>query len=293
MSFSRISRALLCGAAMPPAVAMLVWVYAFRLEPAYLLESVAVRIYVLATILLLVVEMVRNVLQRAFSPALIYLGLLLAVLQGVAWYGFRFDGMAAVGNDEQITEYYTSRSGAFATPPRIPLKVAGITEDPLSVSLVRDGIETQLEAGKALLRDGFVFHLEKIEHAPLVSVRTVRGEPVDEAYLKLTSSGEREDFIMFGRLPHRFYVSEVREPGSGGTMFKLKVVRDKLTIIDTPVQAGEEIYFDGHFVSCRPGAPWVRLAVEKRQSRLLLWSGLLSVLAGTAGAARARRGNKE
>lgn len=292
MSFSRISRTLLCGAAIPPAVAMLVWTCAFRLDPAYLLESVAFRLYALACIILLVVELVRSVLQRALSPALICLGLLLVLLQGVAWYGYRFDGMAAVGMEEQITEYYTSRSGTFITPPRIPLKVAGITEEPASVNLVRDGIESRLEAGKALQRDGFVFRLEKLEHAPLVSVRTVRGEPVDEAFLKLTSSGEREDFIMFGRLPHRFYVREVREPGSGGTMFKLKVVRDKLTIIDTPVQAGEEVYFDGHFVSCRPGAPWARLAVEKRQPQLLLWTGLLLVFAGVAGVATAKRRGK-
>jgi len=292
MSFSRISRALLCGAAMPPAVAMLAWIYAFRLEPAYLLESVAFRLYALACILLLVAELVRNVLQRALASALICLGLLLVLLQGSIWYGYRFSGMAAVGIDEQITEYYTSRSGTFATPPRIPLKVAGITEEPVSVNLDRDGIESRLEAGKTLQRDGFIFRLEKIEHAPLVSVRTVRGEPVDGAYLKLTSSGEREDFIMFGRLPHRFYVREVREPGSGRAMFRLKVVRDKLTIIDTPVQAGEEIYFDGHFVSCRPGAPWARLAVEKRQSQLLLWAGLLLVFAGVAGVVAAKRRGK-
>jgi len=273
---------------MPPAVAMLAWVYILKLDPAYLLESVAFRLYSLACILLLVAELVRNVLQRALSPALICLGLLLVLLQGGAWYGYRFDGMAAVGMDEQITEYYTSRSGTFVTPPRIPLKVAGITEEPVSINLMRDGIESRLEAGKALQRDGFIFRLEKIEHAPLVSVRTVRGEPVDEAYLKLTSSGEREDFIMFGRLPHRFYVREVREPGSGA-VFRLKVVRDKLTIIDAPVQAGEEIYFDGHFVSCRPGAPWARLAVEKRQPRLLLWTGLFLVFAGFAGVVTAKR----
>lgn len=280
MPYSRIATALLCGAALPPAVAMLVWVYAFRLDPVYLVEAVSFRLFTLLFMLLMINELVRAVLNRSLFAMLLCLGLLLVLLQAVVWYGFRFSGMAAVGADEQITEYYSSQLGAFNSPPRIPIKVVSVSADPMSVVLARDGIETRLEKGKSVQRDGFAFRLSAVEHAPLVAVRTARGESVDEAYLKITSTGEHGDFIMFGRLPHRFYVKEVLDPASGTVMFRLKVVRDKLTIVDSMVRKGEGVYFDGHYVTCRPGAPWARLEVTKQQSRLLLWGGLLLAVAG-------------
>lgn len=293
MPSSRLATALLCGAALPPAAAMLVWVYAFRLDPVYLAEAVSFRLFTLLFMLLLINELVRTVLHRSLFAMLLCLGLLLMLLQAVAWYGYRFSGMAAVGADEQITEYYTDQTGAFITPPRIPLKVVNVSAEPMSVTLTRDGIETSLVAGKAVQRDGFRLRLDAVEQAPLVAVRNVRGEPLDEAFLKLTSGGEREDFIMFGRLPHRFYVKEVRNPDNGTVMFRLRVVRAKLTIVDQLVHAGESIYFDGHYVTCRPGAYWAKLAVEKQQSRLLLWCGIILAGVGICGSLAQKRSARE
>lgn len=288
----RICRVLLYGAAIPPTAAMLIWVYALKLDPAHLAGAVSFRLYYLLFLLMLTYELARNIRNRSLAGALSCVGIILMLLQGVAWYGFRFSGMTAVGIDEQITEYYTSRSGAFVTPPRIPLKVVALTEKPKSITLSRDGIDTTLVDGKAVRRDGYDFRLEAIAQAPLVAVRTVRGEPVDEAYLKLTSTGEQEDFIMFGRLPHRFYVRQVQNPESGTVMFRLKVVRDKLTIVDSLVHGGESVYFDGHYVACHQGASWARLSVEKRQSPLLLWIGLLLLGGGVVGAVAAKRGGE-
>jgi hypothetical protein len=277
---------------MPPAVAMLVWVYALKLDPAFLAEAVSFRLFYLLFFLVLSVELVSNVRRRCLSATLLCTGIILMLFQGLVWYGYRFSGMAAVGADEQITEYYTASSGALIKPPRIPLKVVTLTAEPKRIILTRDGVETRLDAGSNVQRDGFVFRLETIEQAPLISVRNVRGEPVDEAYLKLTSSGEREDFIMFGRLPHRFYVREVRSPESGAAMFRLMVVRDKLTIVDSLVQAGESVYFDGHYVVCQQGAPWARLSVKKRQSLLPLWTGLFLASAAVVCAVATGRGGR-
>lgn len=293
MANLRLSITLLYGAALPPAIALLVWTCVLKLDPAYLVEADSFRLFCLLTILMLCLELGRNVLSRSLYAALIPLGLILVLLQGVVWYGFRFSGMAGVGEGEQIVEYYTARSGGFIQPPRIPLKVAALTTMPKSITLTHDGIETRIDDGKTVRRDGFVFRLAAIERAPLVAVRTVRGEPVDEAYLKLTSSGEQEDFIMFGRLPHRFYVKEVRSPESGADMFSLKVVRNKLTIVDRLVSGGESVYFDGHYVAIHPGAPWARLAVDKHQSHVLLWSGLFLTAAGLAGIAAKKRSGRE
>lgn len=284
-----ISRALLYGAALPPAIAMLIWVWYLKLEPAYLTEAVAFRSYYLLLFLLVGYELIRFVKAHSLSGALICGGIVLILLQGLLWYGFRFSGMTAVGAEEQLLDYYTSQAGAFISPPKIPQKVIRISTEPKSVTLVRDGIETLLEAGKIVKLDKFVFRLSEVERAPLIAVQTAQGAPVDEAYLKQTSTGEREDFIMFGRLPHRFYVKEKKNPESGSAMFRIKVVRDKLTIVDTTVAAGEGVYFDGHFVRCSPGALWARISVEKRQSLLLLWSGLLLAAAGLLGSAVKKR----
>ena len=278
-----IFTALLYGAALPPAIAILVWVWYLKLEPTHLLDSVAFRLYYLLLFLLLLLELFRKVVARFLPGALLCGGILLVLLQGILWYGLRFSGMTAVGVEEQIVEYYASQAGAFISPPRIPQKVLNITSDPKHVTLVRDGSETRLEAGKAIERDGFIFRLQEVERAPLIAVQTAQGVPVDEAYLKQTATGEREDFIMFGRLPHRFYVKEIKNPENGSEMFRIKVVRAKLTIVDTTVEAGEGVYFDGHFVRCHPGALWARIAVEKRQSLLPLWSGLLLAAAGLIG----------
>lgn len=283
MAALRISRVLLFGAAVPPALALLVWVWFLKLEPAYLAEAVAFRLYYVLLFLLVSYELAQAVLARSLLQALSCCGIMLVLLQGLLWYGFRFSGMTAVGAEEQIVEYYASKAGAFVTPPKIPQKVLTITSDPKHVSLVRDGSETRLEAGKPVSLDGFMFRLQEVERAPLIAVQTAQGVPVDEAYLKQTATGEREDFIMFGRLPHRFYVKEIKKTASGAPMFRIKVVRDKLTIADSMVEAGEGVYFDGHYVRCRPGALWARIAVEKRQSLLLLWSGLLCAAAGLLG----------
>lgn len=288
----RLPTALFIGAIIPPLVSMLVWTGYFKLAPEDLVEGVSFRIYALLALLVIGYELLRGICRRSVWISTLWCGVLLTCLQGVAWYGFRFSGLAAVGSDEQITEYYRSGKGAFTSPPRIPLKVVAVTSEPQSVTVFHEGEETTLAAGGTSERYGYLLTLQSVEHAPLVSVWRSSGEPVDEAYLKLTSSGDREDFIMFGKLPHRFYVKPAESAKGGVAAFHLKVVRDKLIIVDRTVNDGESVYFDGHFVTCRPGADWARIAVEKRQSLTLLYTGGLLTAAGLIGTIAARRREK-
>jgi len=268
------------GSILPPLLTLLVWVYGLHLAPEHLVQSVSFRLFVGLSLCSVLLISIRAFLDRSFSQALIYSGFLFLLLHGVNWYGFRFSGMAAVGEDEQIIDYYRNEHGAYITSPRLPLRVTHVAENPPGLTLVKDGIETHLEPAKTRVRDGYAFRLESVERAPLVSVRSARGEMVDEAYIKLTSIGEVGDYLMFGRLPHRFYVREIKEKNGTASGFRINIVRDKITIVDRLVSSGESVYFDGHFVTCQPGAPWARLSVEKKLTDIPIFTGLVLLCSG-------------
>jgi hypothetical protein len=285
------------------ALPMLIWLgaamYGLNLQPAVVAGTAAFRLYYLALMLCSLAWLVNAIRAKAYASALAVLGLLLVMLQGVWWHGFRFNAKAALGEGEALTEFYDAEKGAWVKTVTLPLALLkGAEREKGRMVFAIDGREQKVGFNNSFSWMGFRLRAINQQVAPLFIVDSARGGNVDTAYVKLGMAPKESDFFQVGVLPHRFYVSASLHPAaaraSGGAWtatqgkLHLRIVRDKLIIFDKDVAMGEAVYFDGHYITYKVGAPWVEVTVEKRQRPYFLIPGLLLLLAGAAGRLRGR-----
>jgi len=218
------------------------------------------RVYLLVLALLIFIRSVDALLRRSFAGALIQGGLFLLLMQGVVWYGFRFTGEAGAGTGEQVVDYHREERGLWCGDTRIPARVEEISASGnpgIAFSVGEKRFNVPLK-GRF---DWKSYRLTpvSIEQAPLMTLETAGGEPVETLFIKMGTVPPERDFFLVKTLPHKIYIAP-----DGDTGLKLRIIRDKIEVVSTTVVWAEKMKYDDHAISFFRGEPWVRIAVEKR-----------------------------
>lgn len=276
----------LAAVVMPPALWLLIAVGGAGLPLAEACSARTFQGYVLLCAVLLGYRTVKSLLARAHIDALVSLALLLLLLQGGLWYGYRFEGEAGAGTGDQIVDYQRQEAGPLSGDTRIPARVEAIPEKgggKLEFSLDAERVQVPMQ-GSFRWRNFRITPL-KIERAPLVTVRTAGGDEVESLYFKMGTVAPERDFFLVKTLPHRIYVAPDGDKG-----IKIRIMRDKIRVADTTVVWGEQFPYNDHVISFAPGALWVRLGVERIIPR---WPSIAAAVAvALAGLAAFRQRKK-
>lgn len=264
--------------ALPPALWFAAAVSVAGMKPEMAVSAISFRLFYLLLCLFLTVHLLISLVRRRFSSAIIALGFLLIVAQGVVWYGLRFHGEAGAAPGEQIVEYHLQERGKWAGDTRLTARVETINSEKggtieFSIDQQRENIPVQ---GSFVLK-GFRISPRAIETAPLVKLESARGAMVESLYIKLGTLPTDREFIQMKALPHRIYLKR-----KGDTGMRVQIMRHKLEIAKKDLAWGERIYYDGHYLSFEQGEPWVRISVERLLKPYFAVAGaalLVSVLA--------------
>jgi hypothetical protein len=224
--------------------------------------------------------------RRAFAEALIYGGFMFLLAQGVVWYGTRFTGEAGAGTGDQVVDYHREDKGPWCGDARIPARVEEIrgTGDAAAVEFSDGEKRMNVRLKGSFDWNGFRLSPVAIERAPLMSLETAAGEPVETLYIKMGTAPPERDFFLVKTLPHRIYIAPDGDRG-----IRLRIVRDKIEVVSTTVVWGEKLPYDGHVISFLQGEPWVRVAVEKKIPFWPVSTGAVLLLCGGAAYIRRKR----
>lgn len=285
------------GVAAGLALPMLIWLgaakFGLKLDTAAIAGTAAFRLYYLALMFCSLLWIVNALRGRRYGSALAVLGLLLVMLQGVWWHGSRFSAKVALGEGETTAEFHEMDKGPWVKGVSLPIAlVKGADGEKGEVVLFIDGRERKVRLNAPFFWKGFRLKATGQQQAPLFIVDAARGGNVETAYVKLGMDRTQSDFFQVGVLPHRFYASPSLHPGGekpaegpgsiNSSKLHLRIVRDKLIIVDKDVAMGEAVYFDGHYITYKEGAPWVEVTVEKQQRPYLLIPAGVLLIAGAA-----------
>lgn len=279
--FSRVidfcgNRTLLASVALPPSI----WVAgAVSMGGISLVDAVnaqSFQFFIIIFISLLTIIFISSLRCRAWQSSLKYAGLLLLISQGMLWYGFRYDGEAGDGIGEQIVQFHKEERGRWFDDPRIPARIDKIVLAPEAyIEFFIDSSAQKVVIGDSFTWKGFTVTPRAIDYAPLVKVRSAHGVEVDALYLKLGTMPVNREFFHVSNMPHRIYVTRKGDEG-----LHVKIIRDKLEVRSGDLAWGEELYYDGHYISFERGEPWVRIQVKKNLPVAPFTAGLILLISG-------------
>lgn len=269
-------RTLLASVVLPPATWIAAAVSVGGLSLAEAVNAKSFQLFIIFFISLLCLAFVSSLGCRSWHSSLKYAGLLLLMSQGVLWYGFRYDGEAGDGIGEQIVQFHKEERGRWFDDPRIPMRIEKIVTAPEAyIEFSVDSNMQKVVVGKGFNWNGFTVTPRAVDYAPLVKVRSAQGDEVDALYLKLGTMPVNREFFHVSNMPHRIYVTRKGDEG-----LHIKIIRDKLEVRSGDVAWGEELYYDGHYVSFERGEPWVRIQVKKNLSVAPSVVGLILLVSG-------------
>lgn len=252
--------------------------------------------------------------ERSYAAFFVSLGICLLLVQGLILLGYRFEGMAGVGEGEEIERLDVISKGFWAEIPRIPLRLISVSTGDKgqseSCNVVLDGRAVEIEKGRDLVWAGMRIRMEGVRIAPLFILRNLAGEELEAGYIKLDWAAPVKPFFQFSILPHRFFVSLPDAPkerwmrsGKGWRpvdaqqdlghrhegkasfpseleRLHIMIMRGKLTILNKIVNKGERVEFDGHRLEFRNGAPWAIFVVKRVQSYYVFFAGVVLIIVG-------------
>lgn len=203
---------------------------------------------------------------------------ILIVLSGVFYnYFFRFEGNAAVGEGEVLSDYETARKGPLGRPPKLPLELLYVEGDPFSLDKESkaqfqiDGLNESLTAGQKIRRStALEVKVAEIQIAPMFRLFGPAKAEVFSSFVKLKLYPKgRLDYFTVRELPHRFYLSLT---GNEEKPFKLKIMRGKLMLADWEIR-DDPVEFEDYGISFHSPLKWAEVEVKYNP-------GLVVVLAG-------------
>lgn len=239
-------------------------------------SAVTFRIFFSILFLLLILHAGISLVRRSVARALVHGGIILLLVQGVVWYGFRFAGEAGSGTGDQIVDYHREQRGAWNGDSRIPARVESIPEagdEPVVFSLGDKKINVPLKGSFSW--NGYRISPLSVGRAPLMTLENAAGQNVEALYIKMGTAAPERDFFLVKSMPHRIYIAPDADRG-----IKLRIIRDKLEIAARYLPWGEKLYYDGHYIRFDRGEPWLRISVEKVITPWFAFAGGGMLLAG-------------
>jgi len=270
------------------ALPLLVWymtaVYGIGLAPSEAVDVAAFKIFYVLLFVPAFIELLASLQRRSLHNFLAAAGLVLILTQGLLYYGFRFSGIIALGENEPFEGYHKVDAGAWVKKATVPIALAKVADDAGEKFIIYlNGRQKKLALNEPFSWQGLRLRITEQRTAPLFFVDTAKGERVDAANIKLGLVAAERDFFQMGLLPHRFYIGKAAEMGAAASpvpdRFHLKIVRDKLIIFDEDISKKVPLYFEGHSIKYEDGTPWVVIRAEKFRTPYTLYLGLLMILA--------------
>lgn len=274
--------------ALPPVLWYLTAVYLVRLSPTVAVRPLAFRIFVGSATILALLWLSRMVLERSLAGVMMVTGILVMLAQGIASFGWHMRGEAFVAEGEPRATLVDVDAGPWWREKPLVISLQPVPVDAEGrITLAVAGSERKVRPGESFTWKGFCCTVTGINRAPYFSIISAQGETVESAYVNLRRDAARQDFFQMGILPHRFYValvageadSAMADPSSIERV-RLRIIRDKLTIIDQELARGEKVYFDGHYISFNDSVRWVSVDVESVPSFAIFWGGALLFASG-------------
>lgn len=270
--------------ALPPLLWFAAATGSAGMKPAEAVSAFTFRFFFVSLLVIVFISALITLLQRRFPAATLYAGILLLLIQGVIWYGFRFHGEAGAGKGEQIIQYHRNEQGAWPGDARIPARIEKVSEEQNGVvEFSLDSKPLHVPLGGSFSWNGYRVTPVSVEKAPLVTIDSAKGAHVEALYYKLGTLPPEREFFLVKTMPHRIYLKR-----SGATGIQVRVVRDKLEIAKKNLAWGEKLYYDGHYISFQQGEPWVRISVVKVLRPYFALAGGILLLSGMLVCARNR-----
>ena len=282
------------GIALSLALGSFLAVARFDLPFCRLTDSWAARVFWGGLLVVLGAGIVRCVLKRAGGCALVSCGLLIGVfflgLETAEWSR----GKLRLGEGETNTRWDPSESGSLAASPP-PLTYLGRGAPGFRVAV--GDRELLLDVGEwAGVGDHWEVNVVRVAPAPAFALHSQDGPLLNEGFVKL-DPGQEDEFIRVGLLPHRFYLSLPEEIGDEALeghetdtprQLHLRITRGKLTALDSVVEKGTPVNFEGLTFQFDDGASWAELALRRRPRTLPFAVSALLIVCGLAVLARER-----
>ncbi|MBI4844493.1 MAG: hypothetical protein HY809_09250 [Nitrospirae bacterium] len=198
---------------------------------------------------------------------------------------FRFDGIASLGEKEELAYYETVESGLFAGVPLTRLmlwEMQEIKDEPgkeIFIFVNERNEQKRAAAGEAFGMKPFVnARFLSANPAPRFRLMSESGNEIETAFVKLklghAGSG---DYFKVRDIPHRIYFSMT---GKEDKPYKVKVMRGKITSAEEEIGPNDGIAFDGMILSFPEMGKWAELRVTRYPGTAPFYAGLIVSAAG-------------
>jgi hypothetical protein len=273
---------------LPAALWYLTAVHLVHLSPTVAVRPLAFRIFVGSAIIIALLWLGRMVMERSLSGVMMVTGILVMLAQGIVSFGWHMRGEAFVAEGEPRASLVEVDAGPWWREKPLVISLQPVPVDGEGrITLVVAGSERKVRPGESFTSRGYNCSVTSINRAPYFSIISAQGELVESAYVNLRRDTARQDFFQMGILPHRFYVTPVAGEADADMVdpspierVRLRIIRDKLTIIDQELARGKKVYFDGHFINFDDSVRWVSVDVERIPSLAIFWSGAFLFASG-------------
>ena len=255
-----------------------------------LMEYGTFRWFLLCLLGLLSVRTLVSLVRRDPVFSLLSLGLLLLLLYPMLLEGKRFSAVLHPGQSEPFSEYADISKGPWGTPP--DESIGFIELSPEDDQPIRLGIGTgehRVKIGESFVSGGYEYRVSEIRMAPVFSLFGPEKNLIDSILVKVQEGRSSEEYFQFGVLPYKFYIldSELldfsvipRDKVPFPSPLTIGVSRGKIPVIQSAMDQGEPLSFEGLSVKYDIGAPWITLSIIKTTPFPVWIPGLLCLVPG-------------
>lgn len=271
---------------LPICLWMVTGLLIFGVSAEVMAASRALQVFYILLLLSLSVRVTTHALRRKAGASLLTGGILLVLLAGLFWYGFRFKGTFELGKGELFSRYQKVQGPNWGPPPLLPIGLfSAPSQNNGKTTIVVNDRQKELPQDGSLYWKWYAIRLVGEAMAPFLLIDEAVGEVDKAGFVRLPLGKEPPPYFTFGTMPHRIYLTmpetgTPKNPGVTPTTLRVRIMRGKLNVLTKEVRLGELVRFEGHSLRFENGSPWVRLEIRDLRPWYLLIAGLALSVAG-------------
>lgn len=271
------------------AASIVIWVgmamYFLKIEPWDAVNIMPVKILLVLIFINRLLGLIYEGLKGK-KTALLSVGLIVVLSGFFVNYLYRFEGVMHLGEGENFTAYENQKKGPFARSLDVPLVMERVEAEPFNLE---KGAQAQIY--DLMNKKNAVFGIGQyrkwnsgisvgvigVDLAPRILIED-REQELFSAFFKVNLYPKGSvDFFTLIAPPFRFYLSLT---GKHDKPFNLKILSGKLIAIDRDLSLGEKVKIDGLDISLAETAYWTKIHVKYYPGNMIIYLGLMCVLAG-------------
>lgn len=271
---------------LPMCIWVLTAVALFGVSTEVMAASRAFQIFFLFLLLSMAVRFISLARRRIVGASLLCSGIILMMMAGLFWYGFRLSGTIELAKGEMFSRYQKIEGPRWGTPPQLPIGLHSTpSQNNGKTIIVLNDRQRELPPDGPLYWKWYSIRSMGEAMAPFLLIDEAVGEEDKAGFVRLPLGTEAPPYFTFGRLPHRIYLSILdsttrSKAGVTPTKLRVSIMRGKLNVLTKDVMMGDLVKFEGHSLRFENGSPWVRLEIRDLRAWYLLIAGLVMIVAG-------------